>query len=232
MTDLHTCANCHSFSGDGKTLGLDMDGPQNDKGLYAHGARAAADDHPQRGHDFVAVVPHRVGQPSFVSASCRRSRPMAAMWSPPSGRRAPSTRSSTTSPISRTTASSRSSIPRAESWPGMTATQEAAAAARRRRSALCAGQRRLEPRRQVPGVRARRGERSVPRGRQDGRLRQRSRRSSHSIRSLPHPLQRRQRRQSPSPSPAPRSNGMSNSFPKISPDGTLDWSSCRPATAC
>jgi tetratricopeptide (TPR) repeat protein len=35
MTDLHSCANCHSFSGDGKTLGLDMDGPRNDKGLYA-----------------------------------------------------------------------------------------------------------------------------------------------------------------------------------------------------
>ncbi len=30
-----TCANCHSFSRDGKTLGLDVDGPQNDKGLYA-----------------------------------------------------------------------------------------------------------------------------------------------------------------------------------------------------
>jgi Tfp pilus assembly protein PilF len=35
MTGLHTCANCHSFSADGKTMGLDMDGPQNDKGLYA-----------------------------------------------------------------------------------------------------------------------------------------------------------------------------------------------------
>jgi Flp pilus assembly protein TadD len=35
MEGLHTCANCHSFSADGKTLGLDMDGPQNDKGLYA-----------------------------------------------------------------------------------------------------------------------------------------------------------------------------------------------------
>ncbi len=35
MTGLHTCANCHSFSRDGKTLGLDLDGPQNDKGLYA-----------------------------------------------------------------------------------------------------------------------------------------------------------------------------------------------------
>ena len=35
MKDLPTCANCHSFSADGRTLGLDVDGPQNDKGLYA-----------------------------------------------------------------------------------------------------------------------------------------------------------------------------------------------------
>lgn len=35
LTGMHTCANCHSFSNDGKTLGMDMDGPANDKGLYA-----------------------------------------------------------------------------------------------------------------------------------------------------------------------------------------------------
>ncbi len=35
MKGLHTCANCHSVSTDGKTLGMDVDGPQNDKGLYA-----------------------------------------------------------------------------------------------------------------------------------------------------------------------------------------------------
>jgi len=35
MEKLYTCANCHSFSRDGKTLGLDVDGPKNDKGLYA-----------------------------------------------------------------------------------------------------------------------------------------------------------------------------------------------------
>jgi Flp pilus assembly protein TadD len=35
MENLPTCANCHSFSMDGKTMGLDMDGPRNDKGLYA-----------------------------------------------------------------------------------------------------------------------------------------------------------------------------------------------------
>ena len=35
MEGLHTCANCHSFSADGKLMGMDLDGPQNDKGLYA-----------------------------------------------------------------------------------------------------------------------------------------------------------------------------------------------------
>ena len=35
MEHLPTCANCHSVSLDGKTLGMDVDGPQNDKGLYA-----------------------------------------------------------------------------------------------------------------------------------------------------------------------------------------------------
>lgn len=35
LEGMHTCANCHSFSRDGKTLGMDLDGPQNDKGLYA-----------------------------------------------------------------------------------------------------------------------------------------------------------------------------------------------------
>ncbi|MGE5788327.1 MAG: tetratricopeptide repeat protein [Myxococcales bacterium] len=35
MQGLHTCGNCHSFSRDGQALGMDMDGPGNDKGLYA-----------------------------------------------------------------------------------------------------------------------------------------------------------------------------------------------------
>ena len=35
MTGLHSCANCHSVSRDGKTMGMDLDGPRNDKGLYA-----------------------------------------------------------------------------------------------------------------------------------------------------------------------------------------------------
>lgn len=35
LEGLHSCTNCHSFSRDGKTLGMDVDGPENDKGTYA-----------------------------------------------------------------------------------------------------------------------------------------------------------------------------------------------------
>ena len=34
LTGMYTCANCHSFSLDGKTMGMDLDGPKNDKGMY------------------------------------------------------------------------------------------------------------------------------------------------------------------------------------------------------
>ena len=34
MQGLPTCIDCHSFSIDGKTMGLNVDGPGNDKGLY------------------------------------------------------------------------------------------------------------------------------------------------------------------------------------------------------
>jgi tetratricopeptide (TPR) repeat protein len=34
MKDVPTCANCHTFSRDGKTLGMDVDGPDGDKGTY------------------------------------------------------------------------------------------------------------------------------------------------------------------------------------------------------
>ena len=35
LTGMHSCANCHSFSRDGRTMGMDLDGPNNNKGLYA-----------------------------------------------------------------------------------------------------------------------------------------------------------------------------------------------------
>jgi len=35
LSGMYTCANCHSFSTDGRTLGMDIDGPNGDKGAYA-----------------------------------------------------------------------------------------------------------------------------------------------------------------------------------------------------
>ena len=35
LSGMPSCANCHSFSRDGKTLAMDVDGPQGDKGAYA-----------------------------------------------------------------------------------------------------------------------------------------------------------------------------------------------------
>jgi hypothetical protein len=35
LKNMPTCGNCHSFAADGKTFGMDIDGPANDKGLYA-----------------------------------------------------------------------------------------------------------------------------------------------------------------------------------------------------
>jgi tetratricopeptide (TPR) repeat protein len=34
LHDMPVCANCHSFSADGKTLGMDLDGLRNNRGLY------------------------------------------------------------------------------------------------------------------------------------------------------------------------------------------------------
>lgn len=34
LTGMLNCTNCHSFSADGKTLGMDLDGPKGDKGAY------------------------------------------------------------------------------------------------------------------------------------------------------------------------------------------------------
>ena len=77
LTGMHTCANCHSFSRDGKTLGMDLDGPANDKGLYA-----LASIQPQmaiRNQDVIAwssfrdnaVATSRVGFMSQVSPDGR-----------------------------------------------------------------------------------------------------------------------------------------------------------------
>jgi hypothetical protein len=33
MEDLPVCANCHSFSADGKTMGMDLDGLEGNRGM-------------------------------------------------------------------------------------------------------------------------------------------------------------------------------------------------------
>jgi len=41
MDNLPVCANCHSFSADGKTMGMDLDGLQNNRGMYILAAVAS-----------------------------------------------------------------------------------------------------------------------------------------------------------------------------------------------
>ncbi len=53
LTGMHTCANCHSFSGDGKTLGMDLDGPAERQGTVRAGRGQAADVDSHRGHDLL-----------------------------------------------------------------------------------------------------------------------------------------------------------------------------------
>ena len=233
LTGMHTCANCHSFSRDGKTLGLDLDGPQNDKGVYA-----LADVQPMttiRNENVVAWSSFRsklgnqlrVGFMSQVSPDGRHvvttilPRPGGPTGSRATCRSRSSFSSrSTTSRTSRTTASCRSSTRRAGSSSGTTATtRPAQAAAGRRRPALRAGELDLEPRRQVPRLRA--APRRRTRRRRTGRwprsrtTRTRSRSSTTSTASRG----TRAAAARPSRCAGPRTNGMSNSFPKISPDG-------------
>ena len=78
MEGLPTCANCHSFSRDGKTLGLDVDGPQNDKGTVRHRLARAADRRFATRTSSPGTTSPTSRRGTAPSASCRSSRPMAA----------------------------------------------------------------------------------------------------------------------------------------------------------
>ncbi len=75
LQNMPTCANCHSFSADGKTIGMDVDGPGNDKGLYAVV--------PVQRHISILEIKiccsgtSMAGSGRSGSDSCRRSRPTA-----------------------------------------------------------------------------------------------------------------------------------------------------------
>ena len=73
MQKLPTCANCHSVSRDGKTLGLDVDGPNNNKALYAllplKKISSISKEYVVKWSDFTENTPQRFGFMSQVSPS-------------------------------------------------------------------------------------------------------------------------------------------------------------------
>jgi hypothetical protein len=92
-------------------------------------------------------------------------------------------------------------------------------AARRGRSALRPHQRHLEPRRQISRLRPSRSARPLSRrGTSSPKPPTIPNETHHPIRPLPHTFQRRKGRGT-EPIAGASKNGMSNSFPKISPDG-------------
>ena len=73
MQKLPTCANCHSVSRDGKTLGLDVDGPNNNKALYGllplRKISSISKEYIVKWSDFTENTPQRFGFMSQVSPS-------------------------------------------------------------------------------------------------------------------------------------------------------------------
>ena len=71
MQKLPTCANCHSVSRDGKTLGLDVDGPNNNKALYGllplRKISSISKEYIVKWSDFTENTPQRFGFMSQVS---------------------------------------------------------------------------------------------------------------------------------------------------------------------
>jgi len=71
MQKLPTCANCHSVSRDGKTLGLDVDGPNNNKALYSllpvKKVSSISKEYIVKWSDFTENTPQRFGFMSQVS---------------------------------------------------------------------------------------------------------------------------------------------------------------------
>ncbi len=71
MEKLPTCANCHSVSRDGKTLGLDVDGPNNNKALYSlmplTKVSSMSKETIVKWSDFTENTPQRFGFMSQVS---------------------------------------------------------------------------------------------------------------------------------------------------------------------
>ncbi len=63
LQGLPVCANCHSFSRDGKFMGMDLDGLKNNKGRYFPGPGAAQRDRAARGRHSMELGPGPPGKP-------------------------------------------------------------------------------------------------------------------------------------------------------------------------
>jgi len=64
LEGMHSCANCHSFSADGKTFGMILDGPMGDKGLYA----------------ITSIQPHMsIRKENVISWESSRYKPLSSM---------------------------------------------------------------------------------------------------------------------------------------------------------
>ena len=204
MTGLHTCANCHSFSRDGKTLGMDLDGPQERQRAVRPQPDPPANVDPQRGRDRVelfrgqatgrdesASCPrfHRTGQyvvttikhPQWELPNPRRNCPSAN----PVGSAASEASETLAEQLLRGQFQGLSLSPGVLSDardPGLVQPRDgqAATAARRRRPALRADQRGLESRREVPGLRPGGGTDAVSRRLETRRVCQRSERRPRS----------------------------------------------------
>ena len=130
---IHDCIlarNCHSFSADGKTMGIDVDGPKNDKGLYAVVPIQQQHVHPQSGHGLVEYRHERreIARRIHVAGLARRA--ICAFHLCRSRARIFPARFSLRT--SRIIDFFRFSIPRAEFLPGTTALRAEGAASRSR----------------------------------------------------------------------------------------------------
>ena len=203
MTGIHSCANCHSFSQDGKSMGMDLDGPNNNKGLYA----------------LVPIRPQaEIRRENVIEWSTFRGKLGGKLRVAFMSRVSPDGRYVVTTindPGRGQTDYARRQAPqdlrqnyyvanfkdyrflqvfyptRGDPRLVQQGDRPAPAVARGRRPPLRAHERRLEPRRELPRVRAGRGPGRLPRGLQAGRARQRPERDAGAVRPLPHPVQRR-----------------------------------------
>lgn len=126
MTGIHSCANCHSFSSEGRYLGMDVDMPQNDKGLYALTPVGPVTHIRQENIIAWSTFSGKLSgklRVGFMSQVSPDGRFVVTTINDPGPHRTPTNAGDTrrtsspiiTSPISRTTAFSRSFSPPAES---------------------------------------------------------------------------------------------------------------------